>query len=286
MSGFFDTFWHKTLRRPYRLSVGSDSGSGQPVVFLHGVGRSYVVWQYLLGMMQGKPYRAIALDLLGFGGSPKPDWLRYDVDDHADAVIATLERLRLGRPAILVGHSMGCLISVHVARLRPDLVNHLILYEMPLYAGLPDKRSYRLRLNFYFGLYKRIIAYKPTFGGKSPRGQRIAEKVLGYKLQPDTWPPFVKSLQNTIMEQTANEDIKHLQMPMDVIYGTKDRLVIRGKTTVLFGEDRENITGHEVEERHGITLKGSSFLLERIDAAASVKPRDSQAQVIEKLKEP
>jgi len=279
MRQFFDTFWHKTLQRPYRLHIGVDRGQGTPVVLLHGLGRSHIVWHHLVGLLcpadqpaSGQSYRVLVPDLLGFGRSPKPEWPAYNVDDHARSVIAALQHARLGGPVILVGHSMGCLVAVRVAHERPDLVRHLILYEMPLFAGLPDKRRYRIRLNFYKSLYQRLVEYKPNFNlVKTPRVQRLAEKILGYTLAADVWPPFVKSLQNTILNQTTHEDIKRLPMPMDVIYGTRDRVVIRGKTTELFGEDSKNITGHTVRESHGITKKGSQFLLQRIEAAATEK---------------
>lgn len=268
MSKLRDTVWHKWLKRPYQLQKSIDLGTGAPAVFLHGLGRSSVSWRHIPELLAGRNIRMIAFDLLGFGQSPKPDWLQYTVDDHATAVIAAIRRLRLKEPVVLIGHSMGCLVSVRVARLRPDLVKHLILYEMPLYNGLPDKRSYRLRLKLYFNLYERIIEYRPIFRGPGKKSaQKLAEKIAGFTLDDDTWRPFVRSLKHTIMEQKTHEDIKQLTLPMDVIYGTKDRLVIRGKTTEIFGDDVTNITAHNVRENHGVSKRGSKFLLERIQAA-------------------
>lgn len=264
-----DRIWHGWLRRPYLLAKTVDRGTGQPVVLLHGLGRSAEVWDVMTGLLDGKPYRVLAFDLLGFGVSPKPD-LKYAIDDHAKAVIVSLEKAKLRQPVILVGHSMGCLISVRVARLRPDLVRHLVLYEMPLYSGLPDKPRYRLRLNLYFKLYDRITQYRPIFSGEGKgRAQRLAERLAGFTLSDDTWKPFVRSLKHTIMQQTTGEDIKHVKAPMDVIYGTRDRLVIRGKTRLLFGEDVVNLTAYSIRESHRISRKACRFLAERIDAAAT-----------------
>lgn len=266
-----DKLWHQWLGRPYRLVKTNDVGSGVPVVLLHGLGRSSIVWHHLLDLLQSRPLRLVTFDLLGFGSSPKPGRLRYDVDDHARSLIASLAAARFRQPAVLVGHSMGCLVAVRAARLRPDLVRHLVLYEMPLYAGLPDKRRYRLRLNLYFRLYEKITAYRPIFKGPGKgKAQRLAEKLAGFTLDDATWKPFVRSLKHTIMEQTAADDIKQLKMPMDVIYGSRDRLVIRGKTQAIFGEDAVHITAHTIRETHSITKKASSFLAERIEAAAGV----------------
>ncbi|HXR50117.1 MAG TPA: alpha/beta hydrolase [Verrucomicrobiae bacterium] len=266
---FFDRFWHRALGRPYYLARTIDEGEGPPVVLLHGIGRTGEVWRHVVEQLQTKSYRVVAFDLLGFGASPKPEWLRYTVDDHVTAVIASLERLKLREPVILVGHSMGCLVAVRMAHLRPDLVKHLVLYEMPLYEGLPQKRLYRVRLNLYFRFYNRLIRLQPTFSPENARlAERLAPRIVGFEVTEDTWQPFVKSLENTIMSQTAAEDIKQLAMPMDVIYGMFDMLVIRGKPTTIFGVDNANITAHTIRARHMISPKASRFLVSRIVAAS------------------
>lgn len=265
----WSTFWHRWLRRPYRLAKTFDTGGQRPaVVLLHGIGRTGQVWHHILPLLESQGIRAVAFDLLGFGASAKPQWLRYDADDHARSVIASLERLKLDQPTILVGHSMGCLIAVRVARLRPDLVKHLVLYEMPLYEGLPQKRRYRLRTDLYYRFYSQVIAYRPTFNPTTMRlAERLANKVVGMEVTAETWQPFIKSLQHTIMQQTTAADIKQLTVAMDVIYGSLDILVIRGEPRHIFGSDRTNITAHTVRAGHAISPKASQLIVSRIVAA-------------------
>lgn len=266
----FDKFWHKTLRRPYHLARPLDQGSGQPIVLLHGIGRTGQTWQHIAELLADQPFRLVAYDLLGFGASPKPDWPQYDVDDHAHAVIASIKKLRTSQPLVLVGHSMGCLVAVRVARLRPDLVRHLVLYEMPLYDGLPEKRRYRARLNLYFRLYKRILKFQPSFDAENVQLiERLARRIIGFEVSEDSWQPFIKSLEHTIMDQTAADDIKQIDVPMDVIYGSYDMLVIRGKPRHIFGTDTDKITAHNIRERHVISAKASRFIVQRIKAAVA-----------------
>jgi pimeloyl-ACP methyl ester carboxylesterase len=263
-----DRFWHQRLRKPYRLAKKIDSGSGQLVVLLHGIGRNSQGWSHLVTALQDVPVRVVAFDLLGFGDSPKPDWLNYDVDDHVQAVVNSIERLRPKTPVILVGHSMGCLISVRLAAQRPDLVKHLVLYEMPLYKGLPNKRYYRLRLNFYTKIYKWMLKYEPKFdSSKTDLSDRLAQKFTDLDVDPVSWLPYVRSLQNTIYEQTTPEDIPKLSMPMDVIYGSFDMLVIRGTVKHVYGKEDERMHTHTVRAGHRITRKASLFIRQRIIAA-------------------
>lgn len=264
-----DKFWHKRLRRPYYLSRAIDEGAGrQAVILLHGLGRTGQTWENVVAGLRQIGMRLVAFDLLGFGTSPKPNWASYDIDDHARAVINSIEKLRLSVPAVLAGHSMGCLVGVRVARLRPDLVGHLVLFEMPLYEGLPEKRRYRLRTNLYFKLYKQLMRYQPSFSVEKARLlERLSRKIAGLEVTKETWLPFIRSLENTIMRQTAADDIKHLQIPMDVIYGTFDMLVIRGKPNQIFGSGNDHITTYNIRTHHVISLKASRFLVERIVAA-------------------
>lgn len=264
----FEKFWHRTLGVPYQLAKPVDQGEGRTVVLLHGLGSSTRFWQHVVERLAQQPYRTVAFDLLGFGDSPKPDWLDYDIDDHAKPVIAAIEQLNPQQPVILVGHSMGCLIAVRIARQRPDLVKHLILYEMPLYKGLPEKRLYRLRLELYYRLFEKVIAYKPSFDSANARLiERIGQRIAGFRLDKSTWLSFTQSLKHTIMNQTASEDIKHLKMPMDVIYGSYDMLVIQGKPKKTFGGDLSHVSAHKVRSGHSISEKTSKFIVERILAS-------------------
>jgi hypothetical protein len=141
---------------------------------------------------------------------------------------------------------------------------------MPLYEGLPKKRIYKLRLNLYFRLYQRIISYQPTFDvANARRAETMARKITGFEVTRDSWLPFVRSLENTIMRQTAADDIKFIQVPMDVIYGALDMLVIRGKPQQIFGADTSNITAHTIRARHVISPKASLFLAARVKSALS-----------------
>jgi pimeloyl-ACP methyl ester carboxylesterase len=263
------SFWHQVLRRPFTLAKRIDSGSGTPVVLLHGIGRSGEVWQPLIARLHDEPFRLVAFDLLGFGDSPKPAWSVYDIDTHARAVIANIRQQRFGQPVLLVGHSLGALVALRVAYLRPELVRHVLLYEMPLYDGLPEKRRYKARLRVYFTFYQWVVKQNPTFGQAKKRfSERLATKIVGAELTADTWQPFIKSLENSIMKQTAASDIKKLRMPAEVIYGSRDMLVIRGKVQSIFGLDVDHITAHTIKARHRITPVTADFLAERLKVAA------------------
>jgi pimeloyl-ACP methyl ester carboxylesterase len=265
MQPIFDQLWHKVLKQPYQAVCTQDIGTGTPVVLLHGLGSSSKVWEHLTALLE-TTHRVLTFDLLGFGDSPKPDWLDYTVDDHAHAVLAGLEKRNVTGPVVFVGHSMGCLVAVHIARLRPGFVKRLVLYEMPLYTEAPSLKRYTMLRKLYFAVYKRILKHPKYSPSNARMVQKLAARVAGFEISKQTWTPFVKSLKNTVMNQTTADDMKRLSTPMDVIYGSRDRVVLRGEAQAIFGSEATHITTHIIESRHNISPTASAFIAERVDA--------------------
>jgi len=279
MKKTFSRIWHEVLGRPYQLACPMDFGAGAPVVLLHGIATSSVNWKRTAKLLQDLPVRVFGIDLLGFGESPKPKNATYDTETHAKAVIRTLKRLRLSESVTLVGHSMGCLVAVHVAKLRPDLVKKMILYEPPLYEGLPAKHRYNVRRDLWYAMYRRIVKY-PRYSPTNVRAlQKIVVRAMGFEVTRETWNSFVRSLKNTVMTQTTVEDMKTLKTPTEVIYGSLDIVVIRGKAKNFFGETAEHISSHTIPELHGISSRASVFLAGRIGQAIGMSESQVVAQI-------
>lgn len=185
--------------------------------------------------------------------------------------------LRPSEPVILVGHSMGCLVAAHVAKLQPRLVKQLILYEMPLYVGLPDKRRYNRARDIYFLIYNHITESPDLALTTSQSVRKLVAKFSGFELSEQTWLPFVKSLRNTIISQTTLDDIRRLTVPIDIVYGSLDMLVIRGTPTKIFGEEANHITTHTITEIHNVSKRASKFLAQRILASLNEAPLSTPA---------
>ena len=123
----FDLEFRAHKLRAYQRS----SGSGIPVLFLHGGGldSAMLSWQEVISMMPPE-YDCFAVDLLGYGESDKPD-LTYSVPLYAELVLFVMDQLGLAS-AHLVGLSLGGGIAIervhllaHQQRLRPLRGVHL-----------------------------------------------------------------------------------------------------------------------------------------------------------------
>jgi pimeloyl-ACP methyl ester carboxylesterase len=108
--------------------------SGPPIVLVHGLGGSHLNWVRIApGLAQRT--RVLALDLTGFGLTV-PDGRRTDVRANA-ALLDNFVREIVGSPAVLIGNSMGGMISVLHSHARPDSVAGLVLVD----SALPTPRQ-------------------------------------------------------------------------------------------------------------------------------------------------
>jgi pimeloyl-ACP methyl ester carboxylesterase len=116
-----------------------------PVLLLHGLGAGGVVFQNFARRLL--PYlAAVAPDLRGHGESDAPA-SGYAPNDYALDLIAVAQD-SLDAPLPLVGHSLGAMVGLEMAALRPDLVKWLVLLDPPLDPELRNPEIgdvYRLR---------------------------------------------------------------------------------------------------------------------------------------------
>jgi pimeloyl-ACP methyl ester carboxylesterase len=90
------------------------TGTGEPLVLLHGVGESVVGWRPVQDALS-KDYDVIAVDLPGFGGSPAlPPGVAPTAAALADAVEGELDRLGVAQFHV-AGYSLGARVALELA---------------------------------------------------------------------------------------------------------------------------------------------------------------------------
>lgn len=274
---FFDTLWHRVLRRPYKLAH-ADLGKGKTVVLLHGLAGNKENWLRLIEELPPDKWHVLAPDLMGFGASPKPQWNTYTVQEHARMVVALLKRRGIKRPVILVGHSMGCLVASHIAASNPTLVSRLVLYEPPLLGEIPDSPDHTKRSERYKVLFEYIASHPQLAQLENKIMWRIARKVSGLYLDQEEWVPFERSLRNTILQQKAYDELKGVGVRTDIVYGRLDLIVIRQGIKTLFRPNK-NIKLHLVTDIHGISARSSRYLAGLL---SGIRPKPRKRRNIKK----
>lgn len=112
---------HRTVAtNGIRLHV-AECGSGPAVVLVHGFPESWYSWRHQLPALAAAGYRAIAIDVRGYGRSSKPVRVEdYRMLKNVADVVGLAEGLGAGK-VTLVGHDWGAPIVWTSALLRPDL---------------------------------------------------------------------------------------------------------------------------------------------------------------------
>jgi lipase len=132
-----------------RLHVeASGPPDGPAVVFLHGVSGSGETYGFLPAeILDG--WRVYGIDLRGHGCSEHATG-SYTLQHYAEDVAEVL-RAQVGRPAMLVGHSLGGVVAWWLAQNRPELVVRLARTHPEVAVvrvegaphGIHDSRAYR-----------------------------------------------------------------------------------------------------------------------------------------------
>ena len=125
----------------------AESGSGPPIVFLHGVGATKRMWEPQLAMLSER-FRCIAIDYRGYGGSDVPPEasLAKDARDqksvsraaYARDVIAVMDALKVDA-AHVCGCSLGGVVALETFDAKPARVKSLALVDT--FAYYPDGAS-------------------------------------------------------------------------------------------------------------------------------------------------
>ena len=133
--------------KPERLHyVDEGPRDGRPVVMLHGNPAWAYLYRGFVPPLVEAGHRAIAVDLLGFGRSDKPDdAAAYAIDRHVTRLLGLLDSLDL-RDACLVVHDWGGPIGLPWAVRNPDRVSRLMILNTfaPRLPG-PMGRAFTLR---------------------------------------------------------------------------------------------------------------------------------------------
>ena len=104
-----------------------DTGSGDPVVFLHGNPTSSYLWRNVIPRVEPVG-RCLAPDLIGMGESGKTPDGRYEYADHARYLDAWFAAMDLSN-AVLVVHDWGSALGFSWARRNPERVRGIAYME-------------------------------------------------------------------------------------------------------------------------------------------------------------
>ncbi|XP_051140885.1 probable lysophospholipase BODYGUARD 4 [Andrographis paniculata] len=140
---------HLVVQQPERAMQENDSGDAanvQNVIFIHGFLSSSTIWKETvfpnLSELSRQSYRLFAVDLLGFGRSPKPRNCLYTLNDHLEMIEKSVILPYRMKSFHVVAHSMGCVIALALAAKYSASVKSVTLIAPPYFSSSKGNASF------------------------------------------------------------------------------------------------------------------------------------------------
>ena len=105
-----------------------DTGSGDPIVFLHGNPTSSYLWRNIITHLRFDA-RCLAPDLMGMGDSGKSPNSSYRFIDHSSVLDSWFDAVGLTSKVTLVVHDWGSALGFHWAKRNPEHVKGIVYME-------------------------------------------------------------------------------------------------------------------------------------------------------------
>jgi len=224
------------------LSLASEPGQNLPLLFLHGFGSALTQWrENLLPLNQAHP--VYALDLVGFGASEKAA-TAYRVELWADQVY-DFWRTFIGRPIVLVGHSLGALVALTAAVSHPEIVQGLVLITLPaarqellpgwlqpIVGTVESWFTTPLLTQPLFRLIRRPSVIRAVLRKVYVNQERVTEALIESFLTPGQDQGAVRAFGHLARARTDNdfcratkELLQDLTVPTLLLWGEKDQVI-------------------------------------------------------------
>jgi pimeloyl-ACP methyl ester carboxylesterase len=213
-----------------RLAVHT-AGSGLPLVLLHAFPLDHSMWA--LQEPLAEQVRLIVPDLRGFGGSDEA--LPESIAALADDVVALLDALHVGSPAVICGISMGGYVAQHVAARHPERVAAVILVATKLEADSAEARAGRADLAAKVGrlglgiladaMIPRLLA--DSAEARALPGRAEVESLLRETILTQRVEAVQAALAALGSRPDMNEALRHLGPPALLVAGAEDAILPR-----------------------------------------------------------
>jgi len=151
-------------------------GTGSPIIFLHGLGSTYNVWEPQVRALSAS-HQVIRYDLRGAGRSPLNGVL--SIESWVNDLAALMDAQQL-RNANFVGHSLGTLILQHFACLFPEKVTSLALIGVNRAPTEQRRQAVRERVAKVRAEGVGSIAETVVKGGLSPHTYEHKPEIVGF----------------------------------------------------------------------------------------------------------
>ena len=215
------------LHRQPRIAY-ERAGSGPPLVLIHGLGATKMVWQPQLEAL-ARERDVIALDMPGFGDSePMPTGTPPTASAMAAAISELLAAIGIERPHV-AGNSLGGWVALEMAKAANAasacLISPAGLWQHPLGPRQVNTRGIaKLAKPLVLAAARRDSTRAKMLGTVLARPDRVP-KEAGIQMISDWIAAPGYDASNAEMRRHVFEDPESVTVPVTIAWGELDRLV-------------------------------------------------------------
>lgn len=202
-----------------------EEGKGKNILLLHGFVEEGSMWNEVVKALK-KTHRVIVPDLPGFGQSALPaDGSKLSMELYVDFVLAVAKKAK-AKKFVLLGHSMGGYVALHLAEKHPELLTGFGLLNSHCYADTPEKKEGR----------RKSIEHIKKYGTK------VFVSELYYSLFHQSFLKKNKTLVNNLIKKARSYSAEALMQATAAMMEreTKDEVLKKLKVPVLFVQGKED----------------------------------------------
>jgi pimeloyl-ACP methyl ester carboxylesterase len=240
------------------------------VLFIHGLGASLLGWRDIPDALS-EHFHTISVDLLGFGGSDKPETTDYTIKGFSKFIMDFLEAIGLINEKIcIVGHSLGGYIALQFAIENKSLVEKLVLVDPSGKLSAPTQllSSYREAANEPNPVFK-YDKLKRVFENMYALSSSLLPMVVGVFLDTIEKPYALRAFNSAFDDSTGKEigsdELKKINVPCLILWGEYDNLIPLKEYAMKFLNDLSNVKLEVIPESgHAPFVEKTSLVYQRI----------------------
>lgn len=185
-----------------------------PVLVLHGITQSRATWGWLVPHLAAD-HRVVRLDFRGHGRSGRTPGA-YAFPGYVADAAAICEQV-LGRPAVVVGHSLGGGTAAGLAQTRPDLVRGVVLEDPAIMAdATPGDAGVVAEDNALFAGFRLMRESIPAM---QAAGMAVADLVELLRAAPSpSGPPFGEVVHDDALAAMAESMLELDASVLDAVF--------------------------------------------------------------------
>jgi len=209
-----------------------DSGSGPPLIFLHGQASDLLNFDPAFSLFVAQ-YRVIALDYPGFGKSDKPE-----ISFSEEFLVGMLDKLFKTvniESATLIGHSYGGYVAMVYGSARPEQVNSMVLIspagiqKFNSFMSAAMRKAFTVEAIMKTSMEKAMQNYHNSSANWSPEMETYAlRRVALLKAGNDEYQRYAHAMvqaMELMLDTTVRDRIGTIDVPILLLWGQEDSLI-------------------------------------------------------------